>query len=398
MTERNNSSSRNRSSQGRPQRKTGQGSGQRRYNKGYSSADSRKERGADRNKRRDWHVDGGKKDYRRSSSGNSGNWREDRRNREDNDRYYGDSRDSRRSSRDGRGGGRDSRDSRRYEQRRGNRYGERDRQDRREGQSYSRRQREFSRNSSRSFSSQRSSFRSRDERAQNTTNDNDRPVFPEWVDPRDLSPEVRREFHTLSRDKSDTLASYLVAALGYAELGDHENTLKNAKAAIDLAGRIGVVRETAGVVAYMIGEWKLALSELRAARRISGGPGLMPLMADCLRALGRPEKALEMVDDTQYLQQLSADDLAEFRIVIAGIHHDNGDHEAAVNYLEQGPLDPSEQGVSRARYFYAYADALQQVGRTEDAVTWFQHAFQADEEGLTDAADRILQLDQSTES
>jgi predicted negative regulator of RcsB-dependent stress response len=46
-----------------------------------------------------------------------------------------------------------------------------------------------------------------------------------------------------------------------------------------------------------------------------------------------------------------------------------------------------------ARLRYAYADALLAIGRTDEARDWFARAVEADAEGTTDAAERLLELD-----
>jgi hypothetical protein len=47
-----------------------------------------------------------------------------------------------------------------------------------------------------------------------------------------------------------------------------------------------------------------------------------------------------------------------------------------------------------ARLFYAYADALLDAGRTEQAREWFARAAAADPDELTDAAERFDDLDE----
>jgi hypothetical protein len=42
---------------------------------------------------------------------------------------------------------------------------------------------------------------------------------------------------------------------------------------------------------------------------------------------------------------------------------------------------------------YAYADALDAVGRTEEARAWLARAAAADPDGETDAAERLAELD-----
>ena len=46
-----------------------------------------------------------------------------------------------------------------------------------------------------------------------------------------------------------------------------------------------------------------------------------------------------------------------------------------------------------ARLFYAYADALLDAGRTDEARDWFGRAAAADADGETDAAERFEDLD-----
>ena len=88
------------------------------------------------------------------------------------------------------------------------------------------------------------------------------------------------------------MARYLVAA----DLADDpEQGYAYSQAAKRLAARVGVVREACGIVAYRTGRWAEALSELRAARRLTGRDDYLPIMADCERALGRLDRALALV-------------------------------------------------------------------------------------------------------
>ena len=75
---------------------------------------------------------------------------------------------------------------------------------------------------------------------------------------------------------------------------DPELAHRHALSAARRAGRIGVVRETLAITAYAIGDYALALRELRTYRRITGRNDQLPMMVDSERGLGRPEKALEL--------------------------------------------------------------------------------------------------------
>ncbi|MEX2290838.1 MAG: hypothetical protein WD794_11005 [Mycobacteriales bacterium] len=218
-----------------------------------------------------------------------------------------------------------------------------------------------------------------------------RVALPDDIDPRMLDPEVRKELRSLSRETGDLVARHLVVT---GQLLDEEpdRALTHARAARALAGRIGVVREAAGLAAYAAGEWPEALSELRAARRITGQPDHLGICADCERALGRPERALAYADDPD-VARLSQDQRVELVIVLAGARRDLGQHDAAVLTLQDPARRTSEKRPWAARLWYAYADALLAAGRTAEARDWFARAADVDLHGATDAGDRVLGLD-----
>ncbi|MFB9433065.1 hypothetical protein [Streptoalloteichus tenebrarius] len=194
----------------------------------------------------------------------------------------------------------------------------------------------------------------------------------------------------MPRVLAEEIAQHLVAA-GQLVDSDPERALAHARYARTKAARVGAVREAAGLTAYHAGEWAEALSELRAARRMTGGPGHVAVMADCERALGRPERALELLRGPE-AAELPHAELVELRIVAAGARRDMGQLDAAVVALQGPDLDPSKPAPWNARLFYAYADNLAAVGRTEEAIRWFLHAAEADQDEETDAAERAYEL------
>jgi tetratricopeptide (TPR) repeat protein len=151
------------------------------------------------------------------------------------------------------------------------------------------------------------------------------------------------------------------------------------------------VREAVGIAAYHAEEWAEALTELRTARRITGDPRNLPLLADCERALGRPSQALRILNDPD-VRRLDAETRTELLIVVAGARRDLGQMDAALAVLSRGGLDRERPRPGSARLWYAYADALQAAGRTQDAATWFAAAAALDVSGDTDAAERAAAL------
>lgn len=232
-----------------------------------------------------------------------------------------------------------------------------------------------------------------DDRGNQRGGDNRRveePDLPDDVLAGELDPVIRRDLLGLDKTNAESVARHLVMASALLD-DDPRLALAHARAARQRAGRIAVVRETAGVVAYHAGEWAEALSELRAARRMAGGTSLLPVMADCERGLGRPERAIELGRSEEALS-LEGDEATELRIVVAGARMDLHQYDQAVVTLQTKELDPARTGSSAARLFYAYADALVAAGRTDDGRTWFLNAAAADLDEETDAEDRAAEL------
>jgi len=151
------------------------------------------------------------------------------------------------------------------------------------------------------------------------------------------------------------------------------------------------VREATGLTAYCTGNYAEALKELRAARRLSGAVSYLPIIADCERGLGRPERALEIgtSDDARGLDPAGR---AEMRIVAAGARRDMGQLDAALVILE-GPDLRTSDAPWAARLRFAYADTLLAAQRTDEARVWFERAADADVDGQTAAAERLAELD-----
>ena len=173
---------------------------------------------------------------------------------------------------------------------------------------------------------------------------------------------------------------------------DSELALQHAIAARRLASRIAVVREAVGLAAYAVGDWTTAIAELRTYHRMTGRQTHLAELADCERALGRPERAIDLYRgaDKDTLDKAGA---IELLIVAAGARGDLGQHDAAVAMLQVRELTADEDAEWSVRLRYAYADALLAAGRRDEAREWFARAAAADEDNLTDAAERLLELD-----
>ena len=207
----------------------------------------------------------------------------------------------------------------------------------------------------------------------------------------DLDRVTLHSLRTLPEGLAELVARHLAAAaLVLAE--DPALALAHARAASRRAGRVAVVREAVGVAAYSAGEFGTALTELKAAARISGSSEYLPMIADCERGLGRPERALALASSDE-AGTLDRDGKVEMLIIAAGARRDLGQPEAAVLTLQVPALQSRATGEWLARLRYAYADALVEVGRLAEAREWFARSAEVDPEGATDAVERLDELD-----
>ena len=211
------------------------------------------------------------------------------------------------------------------------------------------------------------------------------PDIPDEVTGEELEKSVRAELLSLSAENAKVVARHLVCINIHMD-SDPELAHKHGVAAAHHAGRLAVVRESAGYAAYRAGHYEIALKELRAAHRISGDVSMWPVMADCERGLGRPLKALNLAGSDE-VKRLAKPEEIEMRIVASGARRDLGELDAAVITLTCKELKTeNEEWAVRLRY--AYADALHTAGRKEEATEWFGKCAAIDHDELTDAADR----------
>ncbi|MCW2700900.1 MAG: hypothetical protein JWQ45_2435, partial [Blastococcus sp.] len=208
------------------------------------------------------------------------------------------------------------------------------------------------------------------------------PELPEWADPRVLDRSIREALRGLDPRNAERVAAHLVAA-GTLVDDDPETALAHARAARDRASRVAAVREAVGVTAYHAGDFAEAAREIRAYRRMSGDTGYRAVLADCERALGRPEMSLRLVAEG-LAETPDSGEAVELRLVEAGARRDLGEHPAARLVLEAElggrPMPESLAGADpvRIRVATAYADLLEEMGEADLAAQW--HTAIADEE------------------
>jgi hypothetical protein len=214
----------------------------------------------------------------------------------------------------------------------------------------------------------------------------DGPELPEGITGAELDRAVSGQLKGLPEKLANRVARHLAAA-GMLVDEDPETAYQHTLAARARAPRLAVVREAAGEAAYAAGHYAEALAELRAAKRMNGATAYLPIMADCHRALGKPQDALKLAKSPS-VANFTSEAKAEMTIVEAGARRDLGQLDAALRTLELAPLQSKSRGSWVVRLRYAYADTLEAAGRDQDALAWFHRTHAIDSDELTDADQR----------
>jgi tetratricopeptide (TPR) repeat protein len=197
------------------------------------------------------------------------------------------------------------------------------------------------------------------------------------------------ELKTLSKENAEGVALHLVMVSQLIE-SDPELAHQHAISAARRAGRIGVVRETLAITAYATEDYALALRELRTYRRISGRDDQLPMMVDSERGLERPERALELGRSVRR-STLSIPVQVELAIAMSGARLDLGQAEEALVELQIPQLDPTKAFSYSPALFGAYGTVLEELGRAEEAATWFERADIA-ADALDDDGDATIEI------
>ncbi|MEZ5189119.1 MAG: primosomal protein, partial [Microbacterium sp.] len=172
---------------------------------------------------------------------------------------------------------------------------------------------------------------------------------------------------------------------------------QHALAASRSAGRIAVVRETVAITAYAIGDFALAVRELRTFRRISGRDDQIALLVDSERGVGRPDRALE-VGRAVDRAALPVEVRVELAIAMSGARLDLGENERALQELEIPELDPDHAFSWSPGLFAARAAVLEELGRLDEAAQWQRRAEIAEDViGSRDADSETLLVEEIEE-
>lgn len=205
--------------------------------------------------------------------------------------------------------------------------------------------------------------------------------------PRDVMEELQRVTKpTQVRDA----VSRLSRAVELLERGDAGAAAAEATKAKQLSSRSGAVREVLGLAFYGQSRWQDAITELKAYRRFSGRADQNHVIADCLRALGKPQEAVPLAEE-ELRAKVSHEAKAEAVIVAASALADQKRFAEALAFLGRAK---TKEGVSEPytlRLWYVRGDILAKAGRRDEAAGEFRKIMRHDASAF-DAAERLAEL------
>ena len=207
----------------------------------------------------------------------------------------------------------------------------------------------------------------------------------------ELSKPILQELHATARPgKGEILVKVFAdAAAAYME-EDYAEAIRLGEQAKHIGLRSANARELLGLAYYRTGKWSEAAKELSTFRRISGSTEQNPVIADAYRAMGKPDKALDIVRE---MDRKALDEAVYYEgaIVGAGALADMDRLDEAIALLERLELRPEVAGEHHLRTWYVLGDLLEKKGRFTQAKEWFEAVASADAD-MTDAPDRARKL------
>lgn len=198
-----------------------------------------------------------------------------------------------------------------------------------------------------------------------------RPRKPELPAER---PRLPREVHadvraTAPAGSVDDLARALGAAEEAIARGDAARAVELLSWAKSVASRSWAVREGLGIALYLEGRYGEAQRELLTYRRLSGRHDQNHLLADCARAGGKVDQAVEHVE-AMIDAGVDEDRVAEGLIVVAGARLEAGEPDGALGVLRRVELDVEEPQPYHVRLWHLAARASRQAGQEAAAERW----------------------------
>ena len=205
--------------------------------------------------------------------------------------------------------------------------------------------------------------------------------------PRDVVEEVRRA--TRPTRVNDVL-SRLGRAVELLERDDPHAAAVEAEKAKALSPRSSSVREVLGLAYYGLERWADAVTELKTYRRMTGRVDQNHVIADCLRALGKPQEAVPLAEE-ELRATVPNEAKAEAVVVAASALADLGRYPEALAFLGRAKTRESVSEPYTLRLWYVRGDILARAGRRDEAAAEFRKIMRHDATAF-DVAERLADL------
>jgi tetratricopeptide (TPR) repeat protein len=197
--------------------------------------------------------------------------------------------------------------------------------------------------------------------------------------------------HAARAGKAEAAIARLERAVQLLDRDDGRGALAEAQKAKELAPRSAAVREVLGMALYRLERFREALTEMQAYRRMSGRADQNHIIADCLRAVGRPDRAVPLAEEALAARGVPLAAKVEGVIVAASALADRGKFDQALGLLRRIRTRDDVAGDEVIRVWYVTGDILARAGRPGEAAGEFRKILRHDP-GAYDAAERAAQL------
>jgi len=205
--------------------------------------------------------------------------------------------------------------------------------------------------------------------------------------PREIVAELRR---VARPGRSDQAIGDLERAVTLLDRGDAKGAAAEATKAKRVASRSPAVREVLGLALYGQGRYQEALSEMQTYKRMTGRSDQNHIIADSLRATGRPDRVVPLAEEA-LAAPISTAAKAEAAVVAGSALADMGRFDQALALLRRVRTNDDVAGPEVLRVWYATADILARAGRRAEASREFRKILRHDP-GAFDVAERLDQL------
>ena len=207
-----------------------------------------------------------------------------------------------------------------------------------------------------------------------------------------LPGEVVSELRHMSKPgRAEDAIARLERSVQLLERGDARGAGAEATKAKGFAPRAPAVREVLGLALYGQERYQEALTEMQAYRRMSGRADQNHIIADCLRSLGRPDRAVPLAEEALAARGVPVAAKAEAVIVAASALADQGKFDQALGMLRRIRTRDDVATPEVIRVWYVTGDILERSGHRDEARREFRKIVRHDA-GAFDAAERAARL------